>query len=155
MIWYRGRHTVFDRPEPQYAPTMVHELAHQWFGDSVAPSQWSDVWQNEGHATWYQLTFQADPDSADLEQLAQLIYSLGDIWRAFFGPVAAPLSGDAEMLFNPNVYYGGALVLYALREQVATRRSGRSSASGSRATAAARWGRRTSSRSRPRSRART
>jgi aminopeptidase N len=35
-------------------PVMVHELAHQWFGDSVAPEQWSDVWLNEGHATWYE-----------------------------------------------------------------------------------------------------
>ena len=31
-------------------PIMVHELAHQWFGDSVAPRSWSDVWLNEGHA---------------------------------------------------------------------------------------------------------
>jgi aminopeptidase N len=43
-----------------YLPIMVHELAHQWFGDSVAPSRWSDVWQNEGHATWYELTYLFD-----------------------------------------------------------------------------------------------
>ena len=34
---------------------MVHELAHMWFGDSVAPYDWSDLWLNEGHATWYEL----------------------------------------------------------------------------------------------------
>jgi aminopeptidase N len=109
---------LFDVPEQSFAPTMVHELAHQWFGDSVSPAQWSDVWQNEGHATWYELTYQVDPDSPQLAQLAQLIYSLGDIWRAQLGPVAAPLSGDPLELFNPNVYYGGALVLYALRQQI-------------------------------------
>ncbi len=32
--------------------TMLHELAHQWFGDSVSPAQWSDIWFNEGWAEW-------------------------------------------------------------------------------------------------------
>jgi aminopeptidase N len=32
----------------------VHELAHQWFGDDIAPAELSDVWLNEGHATWYE-----------------------------------------------------------------------------------------------------
>ncbi|MDY7528331.1 MULTISPECIES: M1 family aminopeptidase [unclassified Cryobacterium] len=27
---------------------MVHELGHQWFGDSVTPSGWKDIWLNEG-----------------------------------------------------------------------------------------------------------
>jgi aminopeptidase N len=109
---------IFTIPPEAYEPIMVHELAHQWFGDSVAPASWSDVWQNEGHATWYELTFQLAPDDPEFVELAQLIYSLGDLWRAAFGPVAAPLSGDPVLLFNPNVYYGGALVLYALRQQV-------------------------------------
>ena len=34
---------------------MLHELAHMWFGDSVSPYAWSDVWLNEGHAVWYEL----------------------------------------------------------------------------------------------------
>ncbi len=108
----------FDFPQEFWGPLMMHELAHQWFGNSVAPAQWSELWQNEGHATWYELTYAYDPDSPELTGLAQIVYSLGDIWRAVFGPVAAPLSGDLNDLFNPNVYYGGALVLYALRQQI-------------------------------------
>ncbi len=71
-----------------------------------------------GHATWYELTFQVAPDAPEFEGLAKQIYELGDIWRAVFGPVAGPLSGDPLDVFNPNVYHGGALVLYALRQQV-------------------------------------
>jgi len=109
---------MFAVPEDWYAPVMVHELAHQWFGDSVSPAQWADVWQNEGHATWYELTYQVAPDAPAFEGLARQVYELGDIWRSVFGPVAGPLSGDPVDVFNPNVYYGGALVLYALRQQV-------------------------------------
>lgn len=108
----------FGAPQAQYEPIMVHELAHQWFGDSVAPANWSDVWQNEGHATWYELTFQVAPDSPQFLGFAQQMYQYGDFFRASFGPVASPLSGDPFDVFNPNVYYGGALVLFALREQI-------------------------------------
>jgi aminopeptidase N len=108
----------FSQDEQSYGPIMLHELAHQWFGDSVAPTQWSDVWQNEGHATWYELTYQYNPDSPELTALAQQIYGLSDLLRFAFGPVAGPRSGDPNDVFNPNVYYGGALVLYALRQQV-------------------------------------
>jgi aminopeptidase N len=112
-------------PQGLWDPVMLHELAHQWFGDSVAPAQWSDVWLNEGHATWYETTYAAEkgflPDDAgasDFTELMRTIYSLGDQWRAQLGPVAAPLSGDVYDLFNSNVYYGGALALYALRQQI-------------------------------------
>ena len=46
------------------------------------------------------------------------VYSLGDQWRAEWGPVAQPVSGEPEFLYTPNAYHGGALVLYALRQEV-------------------------------------
>jgi aminopeptidase N len=108
-----------------WEPTMVHELTHMWFGDSVAPYSWDDLWLNEGHATWYEWMFAAengeleeDIGIADFEQLMRVVYSLGDRYRAVDGPVGAPLSGDPAQLFSAQVYYGGALVLYALRQQV-------------------------------------
>ena len=112
-------------PQGYWDPVMLHELAHQWFGDSVAPSDWADVWQNEGHATWYETTYAAekgfladDTGIADFTELMKTLYSLGDSWRATDGPVASPKSGDVYDLFNENVYYGGALVLYALRQKI-------------------------------------
>ena len=40
----------FENTIGQY--TLIHELAHQWFGDAVSPTDWSDVWLNEGPATF-------------------------------------------------------------------------------------------------------
>ncbi len=102
-------------PQSYWAPVMVHELAHQWYGDSVSPGQWSDVWLNEGHATWYEAQYADQLGYAGLTDRMRAAYAAGDTWRAKYGPVAAP---PADNLFNDNVYDGGALVLFALREVV-------------------------------------
>jgi len=103
-----------------YEPIMVHELAHQWFGDSVAPVRWQDVWLNEGHADYYQQVY-----------AEQFFFGPGytvDYWRdAYrranqlrhdFGPVAKPTGNDIFTLFSDNVYSGGSLALYALRQVI-------------------------------------
>ena len=114
-------------PQGVWDPVMLHELAHQWFGDSVAPWEWSDVWLNEGHASWYEYTYAEDKGFLDddagadtLDEFMQDVYSAGDYYRQNYGPVAQPLSGDVYDVFNSNVYEGGALVLYALREKIGT-----------------------------------
>ena len=40
-----------------WEPTELHELTHMWFGDSVSPKTWSDLWLNEGHASWYEFLY--------------------------------------------------------------------------------------------------
>ncbi|GAB1690178.1 M1 family metallopeptidase [Krasilnikovia sp. M28-CT-15] len=118
--------SLFGAPTFVLNPVMAHELAHQWFGDSVAPRSWSDVWQNEGHATWYELlyaeqtgVFKQYTDFDNREALFKAVYALGDQWRDRYGPVARP-AGSASIwdVFNPNVYHGGALALYALEQKI-------------------------------------
>lgn len=117
---------LFSAPAYYLNPIMTHELAHQWFGDSVAPWSWSDVWQNEGHATWYELlyadetgTFQQYTGYPDREAYFKAVYARGNRWRAQYGPVAQPLRSDSIWdVFNPNVYDGGALALYALQQKI-------------------------------------
>ncbi|HWI70875.1 MAG TPA: M1 family aminopeptidase, partial [Baekduia sp.] len=104
--------------------------SHMWFGDSVSPSSWSDLWLNEGHASWYEFLYAEEkgelaedtegyPDDtgyATMDELMKAVYAHGDQWRADDGPVALPTSSDT--LFSFQAYHGGALVLYALRQVV-------------------------------------
>jgi aminopeptidase N len=111
------------RPPSNYEPIMVHELAHQWFGDSVAPVRWQDVWLNEGHADYYQQVyteqfFEGPGYTVDYWRDA---YARANQLRHDFGPVAKPTGSDIFTLFSDNVYSGGSLFLYALRQVVGER----------------------------------
>jgi aminopeptidase N len=100
---------------------MVHELAHQWFGDSVGPRTWSDLWLNEGHATWYEALYAEEQAGKPMRDRMKAAYGASDRWRAAGGPPAAPKApepGRKTGIFRPNVYDGAALVLYALREEI-------------------------------------
>jgi aminopeptidase N len=107
-------------PEAVAAPLMVHELAHQWFGDSVTPAAWSDLWLNEGHATWYQALYGAEKYGVALDPQVRTAYEGDTRVRAADGPPAAPKAPKPGKLgiFRDNVYSGGALVLYALRQEI-------------------------------------
>ncbi|MFE7414392.1 M1 family metallopeptidase [Streptomyces laurentii] len=102
---------------------MVHELSHQWFGDSVSPRVWSDVWLNEGHATWYEARYAEQHGGPTLEARMKAAYAFSDQWRADGGPPAfpkPPVPGDKISIFRPVVYDGAALALYALRTEIGT-----------------------------------
>ena len=98
--WFR------DYDEGVWSPTMLHELSHMWFGDSVAPYEWSDVWLNEGHATWYELLWAdehgwvADDtgvDAAtDLESFMKFVYAIQDQLRADERPARPAALGRRE-----------------------------------------------------------
>ena len=91
-------------------PTVImHELAHQWFGNSVAPALWQDTWLNEGFATYFIALFL---EKTYGERGIQLF--LSQI------PPALPPPGNINVsqLFGPGVYFRGALTLHALRAEV-------------------------------------
>ncbi|GAA2200191.1 M1 family metallopeptidase [Streptomyces bangladeshensis] len=102
---------------------MVHELSHQWFGNSVTPRSWSDVWLNEGHATWYEALYAEETADRPLADRMKAAYGASDRWREAGGPPARPkppAPGQKIGIFRPNIYDGAALVLYALRQEIGT-----------------------------------
>ena len=90
-------------------PTVVaHELAHQWFGDSVALERWQDIWLNEGFATYAEWLWEEHAGGRSVQQSFDRIYS-GFNWSSAPGnPGAAKIFGDA-------VYQRGAMTVQALR----------------------------------------
>ena len=108
---------------PEFAqPVLVHELAHQWFGDDLALAEWSDLWLSEGHATWYEGHYADEVFGIGWVDRMQAAYEEANQLRADFGPVARPSGNDFLTLFSNNVYDGGGLVLYALHNRVGERR---------------------------------
>ncbi|MCQ4082962.1 M1 family metallopeptidase [Streptomyces sp. RB6PN25] len=111
-------------PTALAAPYMLHELSHQWFGDSVTPATWSDLWLNEGHATWYEWRYRGEMKyGPSLDAQARAAYAADNAARTDDGPPARPASPSPGKLgiFRNNVYGSGALVLYALRQEIGDR----------------------------------
>ncbi|MFI7010746.1 M1 family metallopeptidase [Streptomyces sp. NPDC050145] len=120
-LFERDLFTRAEYPKWYVESVMVHELAHQWFGDSVSPRTWSDVWLNEGHATWYEELYAQEKGERPMEKRMRAAYGASDAMRAAGGPPAAPKSpapGEKISIFRPVVYDGAALVLYALRQEI-------------------------------------
>ncbi|ROT34241.1 M1 family metallopeptidase [Micromonospora sp. HM5-17] len=93
-------------------PTVVaHELAHQWFGDSLSIRSWRDLWLNEGFATYAEWLWTEHEGGESAQQAFEREYAATD-WSQ---PALDP---GREALFGRAVYQRGALTVHALRRTV-------------------------------------
>lgn len=97
----------------RFEPVVLHELAHQWFGDSLTPADWPDIWLNEGFATYAEaLWLERSEGPAALQEFLRLI-GPGRHPALFAGE--GTLSLPSPVLPNTLVYDKGAWVLHLLR----------------------------------------
>ncbi len=94
--------------------TVTHEMAHMWFGDWVSLDSWGEMWRNEGFATYVTILWENrdDPEEVDLV-MAGVRSSLED--DGIDQPLLNP---PPQRLFSTNSYFGGALMIHELRQEV-------------------------------------
>jgi aminopeptidase N len=93
--------------------TVVHELAHQWWGDLVTCGSWPDIWLNESFATYSQALWHetlGGPAALRASMQSMLGFNLGSWTGAVYDP-----EGQGIHLFDNIVYSKGAWVLHTLR----------------------------------------
>jgi aminopeptidase N len=111
------------RPIYAYVPdvtTIVHETAHQWFGDSVGLQRWPQIWLNEGFATWAQWYYAERHGGRSAQAIFERLRRVPASDERFWNPPPARL-GSAKDLFDPTTYVRGAMALQALRQEIGTR----------------------------------
>jgi aminopeptidase N len=109
---------IYDSAQGATSPTVAHELAHQWFGDSDSLKRWRQIWLNEGFATWSEFLWQEHQGGQTVRKRVHDLYAshgAGD--TGFWNPPPGN-PGGPENLFDLTIYIRGAMTLEALRERV-------------------------------------
>ncbi|MGW7413157.1 M1 family metallopeptidase [Streptomyces sp. NPDC054863] len=91
----------------------LHEIAHQWFGNSVTPKNWRDMWLSEGFATYAEWMWEEDQEGSTAQEFFDEAFKDEDNWA--FPPAGPP---DASRISDDPVYLRGAMVIHKIRQAV-------------------------------------
>ena len=101
---------VFFADEPA-TWVVAHELAHQWFGDSVSVHRWRDIWLNEGLATYAEWLWEEHDGGRSVREIVAAEYARTDWSQPAWDP-------GPDRLFTRAVYQRGALAVHAVRTTI-------------------------------------
>ena len=97
-----------------------HEIAHQWFGDSVTESTWADLWLSEGFATYFAGLFlqRSEGEAAFQDYMSRAAEEIFEYEKKKPSPIFDRDTEDLLGLLNANNYQKGAWVLHMLRSSL-------------------------------------
>jgi hypothetical protein len=96
---------------------LAHELAHQWFGDHVTCGSWSDIWLNEGFATYFTGIYIERYYPSSFQQWKTDHQE--NIFQANNGSVFVEDTSSISRIFDGRLSYAkGAMVLHMLRKRM-------------------------------------
>ena len=109
----------FDIPSSRVSIN-AHEIAHQWFGDSVTESTWADLWLSEGFAIYFAGVFLERAEGREVfgEYLRDNAKSYFEYEKTRRAPIHDTQTEKLFDLLNPNNYEKGGWVLHMLRRML-------------------------------------
>jgi len=109
--------SIFQRASPGEGP-VPHEIAHQWFGDSVTESDWDHLWLSEGFATYFNALFheQLEGPEAVKRTMTRAAEAVKKYHQSRPAPIIDPEVKDPAKKLNAFTYQKGAWVLHMLRK---------------------------------------
>jgi aminopeptidase N len=116
-IFY-GENSVTGGRSPRWRNVIIHEVAHQWFGNAVTEYDWNDVWLSEGFATYFTLLFIEQAYGRD--EFVQGLESSRDRVMAFYDRnpdyrIVHENLTDMRQVTTSNTYQKGGWTLHMLR----------------------------------------
>ena len=100
---------------------VIHEIAHQWFGNAVTEATWDDVWLSEGFATFFTLLFieseyGKEEFAKGIQKAKKTVFELASKMPEH--SVVSPRSAEKEQVTSGLTYQKGAWVLHMLRNLI-------------------------------------
>lgn len=119
-IFY-GEKLISGKRDERTRDVVIHEIAHQWFGDAVTETTWDDAWLSEGFATFFTLLFiehayGKDEYTKGILKAKKTVFDLAVKMPDF--SIISPRSPEKEPVTSGITYQKGAWVLHMLRNLV-------------------------------------
>lgn len=116
-IFY-GEDLVTGKRDERTRNVIIHEIAHQWFGNSVTETTWDDAWLSEGFATFFTLLFIENEYGKEeytkgIAKAKKTVFDL--IAKIPDFSIVSPRTAEKELVITGITYQKGAWVLHMLR----------------------------------------